>query len=177
MLVANRIKVTIRDVDKGYKRVRRLFENYARRASFVKIGLLGTDADEERGDDGLTQAEIGAIHEYGSADGKIPQRSWIGSTFDEQREKLVTMAQELIGYVVDGKMPIEKALGILGLKLATEIKKKVTTGAPIPPPNAPAYAKQKEEKTRKGATHGVRTLIDTGRMIASVTWAIVVQGN
>lgn len=171
------IKSTIRDVDKGYARVRTLFDNYSRRDSFSKVGLLGSEADE-RPDGDLTQAEIGAVHEFGTEDGKIPQRSWIGSTFDKQRDELLRMARELIGYVVDGKTTIEKALGILGLKLSTEIKKTVTTGEAIPPPNAPMTLRVKEAKTRAGgAAHGVRTLVDTGRMIASVTWAVIVQGK
>lgn len=203
------VKSTIRDVDKGYKRVRLLFDNYTRRDSYAKVGLLGSEADE-RPDGDLTQAEIGAVHEFGSEDGKIPQRSWIGSTFDKQRDELLRMARELIGYVVDGKTSIEKALGILGLKLSTEIKKTVTTGHPIPPANADSTAKRKVElgtgksyddsindlvKNQKKYTRllgritsgkttdfhyeafGIRTLVDTGRMIASVTWAVIVQGK
>lgn len=188
------IRCTVRDVDKGWRRLRTLFDNYARRGSYAKVGLLGSEAADDRGD--LTQAEIGAVHEFGSEDGRIPRRSWIGSTFDEQQERLLIMARELIVAVVDGKATIEKALAILGFKLSTEIKKKVTTGEQIPPPNAPSTAERKIALTRgspppaagapkrdangrfsRAPLHGIRTLVDTGRMIASVTYAVIVEGK
>lgn len=167
------MRVQLQDVDRGWRRLRRLFDNYERRGSYAKVGLLGSEAEEDRGD--LTQAEIGAVHEFGSEDGRIPRRSWIGSAFDDVQEQLVALARELIVAVVDGRTTIERALAILGTKLAAEIKKKVTTGDSIPPPNAPAWAAEKASRTRKGAAHGVRTLVDTGRMIASVTYAVIVE--
>ena len=167
------VRIKIKDIDRGYNRLKRLFETYQRRNSYAKVGLLGSETADNAGD--LTQAEIGAVHEFGTEDGRIPRRPWISAAFDLKKDELLQTAQKLILMLMDGKITMEKALGILGLKLSTEIKKYVTTGDPIPPPNAPSVQKAKEAKTRSGAAHGVRTLIDTGRMVASVTWAVIIE--
>jgi hypothetical protein len=159
----------------------------------VKVGVL---ADTERGgmhEPGgkLTIAEIAAVNEFGTEDGRIPARSFVRSTFDEMRPELQEMAKELIGKVVFGLVPVDQALGQLGAALASAIKAKITTGAGVPPPNAPstALAKASKGKTKgimsraakgiggalaqAGALASVRTLVDTGRLVNAITWAIV----
>lgn len=181
----------VRDVDRGWKRVMQLAELLDKGESYTKVGLIGTEADEKPEGSDLTQAEIGAVHEYGSEDGRIPQRSWIGRAFDKHREQLLALARPMIGRVYDGQMTIEQALGILGARFSADIKNTVTREEPIPPPNSPAVAEKKALKgtriiqgNRKREVNGrfaarievsgVRTLIDTARMIGSVTWAVIV---
>lgn len=158
-------------IDKGWSRIVQLCAEVESDKPHAKVGLVGSAADSKPAGSDLTQAEIGAAHEYGL--GNNPERSWIGRTFDEQREALVSDAKRMIGLVYDGKLTTTRALGLLGAKLTAEIKKRVTAGPEIPPPNAPSTAAKKESLTRKGAKFGIRTLMDTGRMIASTTWAVV----
>jgi len=79
--------------------------------------------------------------------------------------------QRLLGHIVDGKITVDKALNVLGAKYSAEVKNTVTQGEQIQPPNAPSTLARKLAKTREGAANGVRTLIDTGRMVGAVTWA------
>lgn len=156
--------------------------------AYAKVGIL---ADSERGGlhqqgpDGkaapLTVAEIAAVHEFGTVDGRIPSRSFVRSTFDEQREALAADARKLvIAVVLDGRMTADRALNILGLKLASMIRAKITMGAGVPPPNAPSTRRRKLAKggwNRKGKAQtrgqGPRPLVDTGRMLGAIAWAVV----
>lgn len=159
-----------------------------RGSAYTKVGVL---ADSERGGlhqqgpDGrsakLTVAEIAAIAEFGTEDGTQPPRSFVRSTFDEMREELVQDSRRLIvAVVLDGTMTATQALGILGLKLATGIRAKITQGPGVPPPNAPSTLRRKLAKglwNRKGkaASLGPRTLVDTGRLVGAISWAVVID--
>ncbi len=76
---------------------------------------------------------------------------------------------QLLASAVLGRRTVEQVFNLMGLTLSTDIKKAVTSGTPIPPPNAPSTARRK----RRGKAGIIRTLIDTGRMVASVSWAYV----
>lgn len=170
---------------------------------YAKVGVL---ADSERGGlhqrtpDGkaakLTVAEIAAVAEFGKEDGSQPPRSFVRSTFDEMREELAADARHLlVAVVIDGRMTAPQALGILGLKLASAIRAKITQGPGVPPRNAPSVALRKAMTGRTarffkhpartlgdalaqvGALASVRTLVDTGRMVGAISWAVVSRGR
>ena len=129
-------KVKLVDRDLGFSK---LFANAkAVKNSKVRVGVF--DSGEADPDGGLTVAELALIHEYGTDDGHIPARSFVRSTFDAKRAELAAMGEKLIVRVIEGKVKIDAALNALGAKLADDIKRAVTTGAGIPPPNAPAAA-------------------------------------
>lgn len=137
--------------------------------SKVKVGVLDEGDGAAVHDAGgvLTVAEIAAIHEFGTQDGHIPERSFVRSTFDEKHEELVELGKELMKKVLEGKIPVDRALNVLGAKLATEIKKKITVDG-VPPPNAESTV------IAKGSS---RPLVDTGRMVNAITWAIIGKGS
>ena len=114
------------------------------------------------------------IHEFGAPAANIPERSFIRSTFDAHREEYMALLRTLLQAVYVNKLTVERALGLLGARISSDIKKRVTTGAGIPPPNAPSTLARKLALTRRGSKGIPRTLIDTGRLIASVSWAVVV---
>lgn len=140
--------------------------------SHVKVGIL---ADDEKGGlhvpgADLTVAEIAVVNEFGTEDKRIPERSFVRSTFDDKREELVALGAKLIGGVLDGKLGTLKALNVMGSTLATAMKRKITDGEGIPPPNAPSVLERKQSKG-KGL---VRTLVDTGRLLGAITWRAIV---
>lgn len=219
------------DNDHGWRELLRRAQALAGGA-YCKVGVLGDSQRggmHEVGPDGksspLTVAEIAAINEFGTEDGRIPARSFVRSTFDDMREELTEDARALIVRVVlDGALSAEEALNILGLKLATGIKLKITE-TPLPgvgPENAPLTKLIKAMKGRTarffkskgdladvgvtayteglgyagpgqravgaarsigqafaqiGALASVRTLVDTGRMVGAVSWAVVFGGR
>lgn len=160
-------KVT--DKDRGWKRLQALAQQLASQDVHVKVGVLddGRAGSEVR--DGITNGMLAVAMEFGTS--RIPARSWIGRTFDQKRNEVQADMQRLLGHIVDGKLSVDKALNVLGAKYSAEVKNTVTQGEQIPPPNAPSTLARKLAKTRTGAANAVRTLIDTGRMVGSVTWA------
>lgn len=160
-------KVT--DIDRGWKRLQALSKQLASNDVHVRVGVLddGKEGSADRG--GFTNGMLAVAVEFGTA--TIPARSWIGRTFDKKRSEVQADMQRLLGHVLDGKISVDKALNVLGAKYSAEVKNTVTQGEQIPPPNAPSTLARKLAKTREGAANTVRTLIDTGRMVGSVTWA------
>lgn len=145
----------------------------------VKVGVLEeSKAGSEVREGGLSNAQIAAIHEFGN--NHVPERSFMRSTFNENRFKYVENLKTLIIRVLSGRLTIDQAFGIVGSKFAADVKKKITTGAGVPPPNAPSTIARKRAKGgwngKQGRKGAIRTLIDTGRMVGSITW-IVVRGK
>lgn len=171
--------VRLIDRDKGFAAMmRRVHE--AKNAR-IKVGVLGDT--EEPG--GLTVGQVATIQEFGTEDGTIPARPFVRSTFDRERDHLVDMSRELMKKVVDGKIGITGALDVLGMYLANAMKSTITRG--VPPPNAMStlIAKARMSKSFRpsartlgqaignaGILTAVKPLIDTGRMLNAITWAI-----
>lgn len=137
------------------------------RDSYVKVGVLAGDekGDERPPGSPLTVAEIAVVNEYGTEDGHIPARPFVRSTFDAKHDEMAELGKKLIESVLDGKVTTKKALDIMGLKLATEVKKTITEGAGVPPPNAPATIRAKGSD---------RPLVDEGRLLNAITYASVI---
>lgn len=166
-------KVT--DKDKGWRRLQALAKSLAADDVHVRVGVLddGRAGSEDR--DGITTGQLAVAMEFGTA--HIPARSWVGLTFDKARGEVQSDMQRLLGHIVDGKLTVDKALNVLGAKYSAAVKNTVTQGEQIQPPNAPSTLARKLAKTREGAANGVRTLIDTGRMVGAVTWATFGSGK
>lgn len=134
----------------------------------VKAGIVGQEAEAER--DGHTNAEIGAIHEYGAVwvdeDGVehvIVQRSFIRSTFVNKRDDLIRLQARLANLYVTGKIDKERALGLLGAWAAGAIKATITSDGNLAP-NKPSTIARK---------HSSRPLVDTGALVGSISWIVV----
>ncbi len=110
----------------------------------------------------VTNVDLGVWHEFGVPDLHIPERSWLRSSFDNNREKWTAFAGRLANKVLGG-MEVERALGLLGLMAQADVKKGITTGAGIPPPNAPSTVKQ------KGSS---RPLVDTSQFVNSISFEV-----
>lgn len=144
--------------------LRRIEKNLTKaQGAHVRIGVLasrGGNADH----DGITMIELAAIHEFGSPAAGVPERSFIRRTFEVKTAELKVIKRRLAERVVTGKMTIGDALEILGSWGAAEVKKTITVGPGVPPPNAPSTVE------RKGSA---RPLVDTGRLVGSIQWEVV----
>lgn len=159
----------VTDIDRGWKRLQALSKQLAANDVHVRVGVLddGKQGSADRG--GITNGMLAVAMEFGTA--TIPARSWIGRTFDQKRNEVQSDMARLLGHIVDGKVSVDKALNVLGAKYSAAVKNTVTQGEQIPPPNAPSTLAHKLAKTARGSAGAVRTLIDTGRLIGSVTWS------
>lgn len=136
---------------------------------YVKAGFLSTEEDSR--DDGLNNATLAAVHEYGTD--TIPARPFVGPTFDTHQQKYEAMMRQWLGWVLSGHGNLQQGIGLLGLEMVSDIRKYVTAGDQVPPPNAPSVLAMKMEKS-SGSPWGVRTLVWSGQMIGSMAHAVVV---
>lgn len=147
---------------------------------YVKAGFLGTGAERPADGDApdITNVQIAAIHEYGAPDVKIPPRPFVSPAFDENRPRYEFELRRVVTAFLGGHLSLEKGLGLLGLLMQADIRRYVTEGPEVAPTNAPRTRARKEKrlvKDENGKPVGdVRTLVDTGRMIGSVSWVLVV---
>ncbi len=131
--------------------------------SHVKVGVLASGKGREKNEDGITMIELAAIHEFGSPKAGIPERSFIRRTMRDKSDELGRVCANIAKKYIHGEVTLERGLNQLGAVAAGMIKSRVTAGEHIPPPNAPSTVKAKGSD---------RPLIDTGRMIGSVTWKV-----
>lgn len=149
--MATAARFNFRQVDKGWRKLRK---SMLGKQAYVKIGVLSKAGSEV--------VAIAVAHEYGTK--QVPQRSFIRSAFDLHRNRYVHELRQLVKQIYGGKRSIDEVLGIMGLRIQTDIKAGITQGKGIPPPNARATIR------RKGSS---RPLIDTGRMLGSIIWQVV----
>jgi len=132
--------------------------------SKVVVGVLRSSAvykpKKGRNKQPVSVAQIAAIHEFGSKDGKIPERSFMRSAMSSNQKAIENLMKKLIVKMTDG-LPSKIALGVVGQFLRDKIVAKINSG--IPPVNAQSTIE------RKGSS---KTLIDTGQLKSSIDWEI-----
>lgn len=183
----------LEDRDRGYAKIREELRKAGHGGAYVKVGLLGEAKDRHEGDP-VGSVGLGVIHEFGAPAANIPERSFLRRTVDTQREAWFELQRQLAGLIYDGRLTIERALGLLGAKAMGDVKATIVERPPIPPPNVPEVMLRKRGLTpagnpskAKGAAYarkgfnrtGIapRTLVDTGRLVASIAWAVVMGGG
>lgn len=111
----------------------------------------------------LTVAQIMTIHEFGSADGKIPMRSWLRGWFDESQEQMSGIVRDLTRAIARGKLKAKTALARLGSIAVAELQARwARTPGDWAPLADRTIARKKSSKP----------LIDTGQSRTSVTYQI-----
>lgn len=143
----------------------------------VKVGVL---ADDKKGGlhktdpvtgkaSPLTVAEIAAVLEFGTRDGRIPPRPVLTAAFEKHRAEMLLMSQAMITAVLLGKMTKKRALGLLGEFLKSKAQAMIAAG--VKPDNAPSTIRRKT-RTGKGDASKVKPWIDTGQLYRSFAWLI-----
>lgn len=155
------MKVTVDD--HGLRKLVEIGKRLGEGEHGVKVGVF---LDKKGGGDtdpvsGLTNVAKAAIHQFGAPEAGIPARDFLSAPFERNREAYVAIIRKLMPLVVLGKIPERQMLDLVGMQAVTDINKYVRQGEGVPPPLQP------ETIARKGSS---RPLIDTGRMLASVTW-------
>lgn len=149
-------------VDKFFREIKKA-EN-----SYVTIGLHEDAGTYPPGKDGISVSvvEVGLWNEFGTE--TSPERSFLRSAIDEGQSQIEAWRMELMSKVMMGTMSLEKSLEAMGFRIMTLVQNKIKSN--VPPPNAPSTVAAKER-------HGVapNTLIDTGLMLRSVTYKVVIK--
>jgi hypothetical protein len=152
------------------------------RQQFVlRVGIVGEQAKVDRG--GLTQAELGAVHEFGSPTAGIPRRSFLkeGVETAEFHAQAVKKFGQVAKAIVSQKVTAEQGLDALGLWAAAQLKIRITKG--LTPANSPTVeARKKGIGDRQTANSRSRNkapvpLVDTGSLLNAITHVIVKKGQ
>lgn len=93
---------------------------------------------------------------------KIPERSFLRSTFDEQNDKWFTFLKKQVANVLNGRIGAKTLCERLGAKMVADIQEKLTDLDD--PPNVSATT------ATKGSTN---PLLDTGGLRMRVTYKVV----
>lgn len=109
----------------------------------------------------LTLVQVAARHELGLDLPRVPQRSFIRDTFDENKNRYMSLAAKDAVRAMLGEIRDSDLLERVGLRMKADIQRRIARG--IPPPNAPRTI------ARKGSS---KPLIDTGQLRRSITFEV-----
>lgn len=123
--------------------------------------LIGVPAGKGNYKNGAPLAVIAAVQEFGSADGRIPERSFLRVPLRQNMPEFVKVWRVLIPKVVSGELTMFQAMSQMGERAAGVSKESIADG--IAPANAAATVK------RKGSS---KPLIDDGTLIQSITYIV-----
>lgn len=157
---------------KDDKREQRRLEKLLRkteRHNHVAVGIL---QDEDH--DGFSMIDLAMVHEYGSDNGHIPERSFIRSTCDAKRKEHLGLIQKFQWQILLGRMTAKEALTQLGEVVSKDMVQTINNG--IEPGLADSTLQAKkgslEKQNKKLRGDGFTPLIETGRLKGSITHEI-----
>lgn len=127
-----------------------------RGGKYVTVGIH-EDAPAVEGDEPLTMAQLGALLNFGSTDGRIPARPWLIPGLESVTPDIL---EDLQTSIANG-LPLEQALDRIGAIAAGGVQEYMTDLKT--PPNAPSTIAQ------KGSDN---PLIDDGHLRRAVTHKI-----
>jgi hypothetical protein len=159
--------MTVTDRDRGYKALlagMRMMRNVE-----VLVGVDASTGASRRG--GASMVTIAAANEFGTADGHIPERSFLRSTMDEQQQKYIRQFSRLAvrvtsqrGSVLGASSTLRKGLRRIGRTMQRDVQRKITVLAD--PPNAPSTI------AAKGSDN---PLVDTGRLRLAIDFKVQID--
>ncbi len=126
-------------------------------APSVVVGVTGSAGSE--------LVVIAASNEFGTADGHIPERSFLRSTVDDHENEILDDLQAATEAVLDGRSTTDREFGRVGEKWVGVVKERIAAG--IEPENAPSTARAKGGPD--ATPDDVTPLIDQGRLRNSIT--------
>jgi len=136
---------------------------------YVTVGVQGTEATKPRkpkpGEEdverafGSTNIELALVHEFGSRDGRVPQRSFIRASVDRERKMLNEMLKDTVVAIAAGSNA-RIAIGLVGAKARAEMVRTIDNSIGLKP-------LKRRTIMAKGST---RPLIDTAQLKQALTW-------
>jgi hypothetical protein len=158
----------LREIDRGFDRLRALADAVAKEDHYAKAGVLEGNA-KRVGDkkDELTNVELALIHEFGSPKANIPERSFIRGPFNANLQKYGEVMRGYVKRLYENRLPVMQLLGLMGLRMANDMKAAIRTSSGG---NEPMVPNAKSTIAKKGSS---RPLVDTGQLLKSITWAVV----
>ncbi|MDZ7320748.1 hypothetical protein N4G41_03775 [Kosakonia sacchari] len=152
-----KINTEVRGGEKLAKKLKQIQD----RLTSKKRVLIGLPAASGNYEDGAPIAVIGAVHEFGSADGRIPERSFLRVPLRQNVDNIKKGFASLSRQVARGEISAFQMLDQMGARAVGYCQEAIETG--IAPPNAPATIKRKGSAT---------PLIDKGILKNAITHVV-----
>ena len=156
-------KSEVVDRDLGYARIVKELGRIAHKDPGVLIGIR-QGAEAPAGVD-ISMVELGSVHEFGSLDGTIPERSFLRSTADAYQEKYADRLGDAIGFAIDGWRPLKTSLGRIGAEAVSDVQGRITRRE-IHQDLSEATIRRKTVGGKKGDV----ALVDTGHLLKVIDW-------
>lgn len=152
-----KLQTSVSGGDRLGARLRQIREDFEKNNSV----LVGVPAGTGSYEDGAPIAVIAAVQEFGSADGRIPERSFLRVPLRQNVEDFRAVWRALIPKVVRGELTMHQVMSQIGAKAAGVSQEAIESG--IGPANAPSTV------ARKGSS---KPLIDSGALRQSITYIV-----
>ena len=160
------------DIDRGWAAIQK--ELHLMQGSHSKVGVQMDDGEKSKekwegaskvDDPEVDLYEVAVTNEYGSPVRKIPERSFLRSTTDEERQKTNDMLETGVAGIYAGRTNVKRVLFSVGAYLAAQVQRKIVDMKT--PRNA------LRTRLAKGARIGPgievdNPLIDTGQLRQSI---------
>ena len=153
---------SVTDTDRGYRDIVKALGGLDGAGVFV--GVRQAAGAQRHPDGGATMLTIAAANEFG-VPGRIPERSFLRSTADENAEEYGDEMGDAIVRVMGGSS-LGTELGRVGQRAVRDVQVKMRNLKD--PPNAPSTIKA------KGSSN---PLIDTGRLRQSIDYEVRAAGG
>jgi hypothetical protein len=189
-----RITFKVQKNDQEWKKLQarlRPFVNEPR----AEVGVVGEQASEDHG--GISMGELAAVHEFGSPKNNIPERSFIRSTLESNASEYATLLRPLLQQLLEGKLKVKRVLSIWGAKASADIRARLLRGAPLSPTlskrtiaarkaralvrqqsgTSPGKLRSSDGRFLSLKNVGLRPLVETGKLVASISWEVVMSST
>jgi len=157
--------------DRGWKKIVAALLKPPRVA---KVGVQGDEAmaTYEEGWSNVTNA---AVHEFGTIDGRVPERSFLRSTFDENLQRYESQSAKSAKAILGGEAQTDGELLLLGESYRADILRKIKGG--IQPGLAESTKAGKSSLGKPRADYGDVPLKVTGQFWKSIGVQVVNAGE
>lgn len=136
--------------------IKEIIKNLLGQAPHVKVGILKEDSGRE--EDEMNNAEIGAVHEFGSIDNNIPRRSFLRDTIANEVPRLIEKVK------LEKDLSIKQMLTKIGSIATFAVQESFTNNG---------YGKWVPTKEGKGKEkNSGNILVDTGQLSKSISFEV-----
>jgi hypothetical protein len=116
----------VEDTDLGWNEIIGKIERANGKST--KVGVVGAAA-RRRMASGLTVAQVAAVHEFGSPEANVPERSFIRAAVDDNRDAIVDEVDRVCGAILEpGPDELRAGLETIGAQVAGFIQDKIRSG-------------------------------------------------
>jgi len=140
----------------------------------ARVGVLDNGATA---DDGTRIVDIAIFHEFGTS--RFEARSFLRFTLENKKGELVNVCTRLARGLLADKIEIEKAMKVLGAFTSEQVKNSIRKRL-IRQELSPATIAARARRAGKSGGDENKTpaaLWDTGRLLGSITFAAVREGE